>query len=101
MNRHIALILLLVMLCAQMITSAAHAGALAYTLCYIHETIIYTIGPGIASLAVLGLGIAATTGKISVTAVMAIGVGMSLLFSAPYILYYLMGINVYSPLLCG
>lgn len=85
---------LLLFLC---LTHDASAGATSAALCSVLATIINNgLIPGLASLAVLGIGIMFVTGRGSSSVLIMTGVGISIMTSALYITQYLMGFS-YDP----
>lgn len=93
--------ILFTILLALIVYAYQMGGAHAYSSYPISDTIscilnlvIYDIGPGVASLAVLLVGGMTITGRMSVQTLLTIGAGISVLFSAVYIGAYIFGVTV-------
>jgi type IV secretory pathway VirB2 component (pilin) len=87
-----ALMMLVVIAGYMAMTSGAYASdALGEALCKIVQLVMGKAGRGIATLAVIILGIGATLGKVSWGMAMIVTVGIAVMFNAPALANYVSG----------
>lgn len=73
---------------------AAYASYLAYVLCFTLEFTVNGLGPGLATLGVISVGIAATMGKVSMGMAVTVAVGISILFGCIQLSYWILGTGI-------
>ncbi len=76
---------LLVAYSVLMVPSMAHADTIGDLLCNVADWFTGTIGQGIATLAIIVVGIGALMGKVSWGMAIIVGIGVAVIFGAPAI----------------
>lgn len=67
----------------------AYADTLAFILCDVADIVMGNLGRGLATCAVLVIGVGATLGKVSWGLAITVAVGISVIFNAPLIVLQL------------
>lgn len=68
-----------------LITTTAHADSLTFILCDVADMVMGNLGRGLATCAVLVIGVGATLGKVPWGLAITVAVGISVIFNAPLI----------------
>jgi type IV secretion system protein VirB2 len=87
------------LLCLILVSGAAAASPydspMGFVLCSVAKWIIYgNLGRGLATLAIVVVGVGATLGKVSWGLAITVAVGISVVFGAPQIVSALMGSSI-------